>query len=364
MGTYYHSNYSTSSRRSRKKKSKIYKFIRSLFILLLLIASTLSYMIYQALYKENTWTDNHSISIYIKTGDTFEDVKNELYRHGLIIHRKNFEWVANQKKYPEKVKPGHYTIKKGMNNNVLVNMLRAGLQTPVDVIFNNIRTIPQLCGVVSEQLSFDSTTMMQLLSDTVFLAEQGFTKSTVKSMFIPNTYEFYWTTTPQKFFTRMKEEYNRFWTEARLTQAEKIGLSPQEVITLASIVEKETAKNDEKPKVAGVYMNRLNSGWRLQADPTLIYALNDFAIKRVLNEHKKIDSPYNTYKYGGLPPGPICIPSIASVKAVLNYEEHKYMYFCARDDFSGYHAFARTNVQHTINANKYRRALNKRKIYK
>ena len=183
-------------------------------------------------------------------------------------------------------------------------------------------------------------------------------------MFIPNTYEFYWTTTAEVFMQRMNTEYLKFWSESRKAKAAELGYSPEEISILASIVEKETNKNDEKPAIAGVYLNRLKYNWRLQADPTVVYAWGDFSIRRVLNLHKRIDSPYNTYVYYGLPPGPICIPSIASIDAVLNRQDHNYLFFCAKDDFSGYHVFAATNAQHAINANKYRKALDDRNIRK
>lgn len=364
MTGYYHSKYSTGSPREKKEKSTAYKVIRAVLIAVVLIVVVAGYLIYNTMFSENTWTpDSKPVSIYIHKGDRFEDVKKDLYSKGLIIHRNSFEWLSNQKDYPESIKEGHYIIKSGMTNNELINILRAGLQTPVDVIFNNIRVLPQLADRVASQLSFDSTALMNLLRDTTYLSKHGFSKKTIKSMFIPNTYEFYWTADANDFFERMNEEYNRFWTEERLKRAEEIGLSPLKVSTLASIVEKETSKNDEKPRIAGVYMNRLERGWRLQADPTLIYALGDFSIKRVLNRHKLTDSPYNTYRYHGLPPGPICLPSISSINAVLNYQEHKYLYFCAKADFSGYHAFARTNAEHQKNAREYQEALNERKIY-
>jgi len=214
------------------------------------------------------------------------------------------------------------------------------------------------------QIESDSTEIIKLLRDSAYISIFGFDKETILIMFLPNTYEVYWNITPKDLMDRMYLEYNKFWNADRRHKAEEIGLDPEEVSVLASIVEKETAKNDEKAKIAGVYMNRMKYGWRLQADPTIIYAWGDFGIRRVLNIHKQVDSPYNTYIYFGLPPGPICIPSIASVEAVLNREDHNYMFFCAKDDFSGYHVFATTHAQHNINANRYRRALDARNIKK
>jgi UPF0755 protein len=190
------------------------------------------------------------------------------------------------------------------------------------------------------------------------------TPENISIIFIPDTYEFYWNTSAKGFVTRMHEEYLRFWNANRTGKAEELEMTIPEIVTLASIVEKETNKNDEKPMIAGVYINRLDKGWRLQADPTLIYALNDYNIKRVLNIHKEFDSPFNTYKHGGLPPSPICIPSISSIEAVLNNQNEGYLFFCAKDDLSGYHVFARSNTQHNKNARKYQKALDKMRIYK
>ena len=234
-------------------------------------------------------------------------------------------------------------------------MLRKGFQTPVKVVFNNINNLEQLAGRVSDQIEADS------LSITTAIRNDS---SICPCYFIPNTYEFYWNTDAESFIKKMKAEYENFWNETRIAKAEEMNLKPEEVSILASIVDKETTKTSEMPRIAGVYLNRLKKHWPLQADPTLIYALGDYSIHRVLDVHKEIDSPYNTYKHAGLPPGPICLPSIAAIDAVLNAERHKYFYFCAKDDLSGYHVFARNINEHNRNAEKYRRALNKHKIYK
>ena len=202
------------------------------------------------------------------------------------------------------------------------------------------------------------------IRDRDYVKKFGFTTENIISMFIPNTYEVYWDITAEKFMERMNKEYTSFWTDQRKARLKAIGLTQLQAITLASIVEKESNKNDEKPDIAGVYMNRYKQGWLLQADPTLVYAMGDFTIKRVLNAYKNIDSPYNTYKYAGLPPGPICLPSISSIDAVLNYRQHNYMYFCAREDFSGYHNFAVTMNEHLVNAARYQQALDRQGIMK
>lgn len=358
---YYHSRYSTG----RKKKSKLKRFIFWFLALLILAALGTGYYLYRVMYNPNTWTpDGKPVSVNIPTGSNYDTLKKILYKNGLIIHRKNFEWVAEKKKLDNLVKPGHYIIPNGMSTLDLVNMLRSGNQVPVKVTFNNVRDIYQLAQRVGKQIEADSADIVALLQDSAFLKQLGLTPLTASVMFLPNTYEFWWNTDAEAFVSRMYQEYVKFWNADRLQKAKEAGLSKEEVVILASIVEKETTKNDEKPKIAGVYINRLKKGWRLQADPTLIYALNDYTIKRVLNKHKLIDSPYNTYKHLGLPPGPICIPSIASIDAVLNYDRNNYFYFCAKDDFSGYHVFAKTNRQHAKNAKRYQKALNEMRIKK
>ncbi|MCP4551901.1 MAG: endolytic transglycosylase MltG [Bacteroidetes bacterium] len=358
--SYYHPRYGY-----RKKKSTFHRFIIYSLAILIIAVLGVGYFLNQILNKSNVWVkDGEKISIIIPTGSTFGNVKSILYQNGLIIHRNNFEWLAYKKKYDSNVKAGKYLITNGMSNNELINHLRSGNQQPVKLIFNNIRDIKQLSKRVSEQIEPDSISIMRLLNDSIFISDLGFNANTIPTLFIPNTYEVFWNVSPQDFINRMLREYNNFWNSERKAQAKLLNMSIPEVIILASILERETQKNDEKETISGVYLNRLRRGWLLQADPTLIYALGDFSIKRVLNIHKEIDSPYNTYKYGGLPPGPICIPAISSIDAVLKYEQHDYMYFCARDDFSGYHVFAKTNRQHNRNAEKYRDALNKLRIWK
>lgn len=358
---YYHSNYGIN----RKKKKSFTRIIIWLVIFILIVLSTLGYLFYQAVYKVNVWTpEGKNVTINIPTTANFENVKQILYEKGLIIHRNNFEWWAEQKKYPDLIKSGRYIIKNSLNNNELINLLRSGNQVPVKVTFNNIRNIYQLAGNVSKQIEADSASLVKQMTDIKVLATMKLSPEEASSIYIPNTYEFYWNTLAEGFVKRMYEEYLRFWNVERKSKATELGMTIPEVITLASIVDKETNKNDEKQLIAGVYVNRLEKGWRLQADPTLIYALGDYSIKRVLTVHLDYDSPYNTYKYGGLPPGPICIPSISSIDAVLNNNNEGYLYFCAKDDLSGYHAFAKTNRQHNRNAKKYQAALNKMRIYK
>ena len=351
------------SSKSRKKRIKSTVFI--VLSILLVFALALGYWFYRTVMSPNVRSlTGKDMSIYIPTGSDYQQVKDILNEGYMLINEKSFDRVAKMKKYPESVRPGHYIVRNGMSNNELINMLRIGLQTPVRVTFNNIRDVDQLAGRISNQLEADSTSISNLLHNQDYINQLGFNDQTLPALFLPDTYEFYWTTDAEGFVARMFQEYNKFWNEERKQQAQDKGLTPIEVSTLASIVNKETNMSDEMPRIAGVYINRLNNNWLLQADPTLIFAWNDYTIKRVLDFHKEIESPYNTYKYPGLPPGPICIPSLAAIKAVLNAEEHHYFFFCAKEDFSGYHNFAKTLAEHNRNAAKYQQALNQRGITK
>ncbi len=359
---YYHSRYGAPR---KKKKNKFKKFLYWFLFIVILAAGAAGYYLYTLVFNPNVWTpENKSISIYIPTGTDYEGVKELLYSKGLIIQRKDFEWWAEKKNYAARVMPGHYVIQNGLNNDELINLLRSGDQTPVNVTFNNLRNLYQLAGIVSSQIEADSSAIIHLLKSPSFLTNKTVDSANLKGVFLPNTYEFWWNTSAEGFVDRMFEENAKFWNERRLNKTAEVGLTKEEVITLSSIVEKETNKNDEKPVIAGVYLNRLESKWRLQADPTVVYAIGDFTIRRVLNKHKEFDSPYNTYEHLGLPPGPICIPSISSIDAVLNPTSSDYMFFCARDDLSGYHAFAKTNAEHRKNARKYQKALDEMGVYR
>jgi UPF0755 protein len=359
------SNYYHSIKRREKRSSRLKKLVRWLLFIVIIGGGLLALGTYQVLFRSNVWLNgSKSAGIIIPNNSDWNEVKNLLYSKGLISSHETFEWVARFKNYPGHIKPGHYLLKEGMSNLQLVNKLRNGKQDPVNLVFNNIRTKEDLAGKLGAQLEADSASFIKLLNDPVYVQKFGMTPATIITMFIPNTYEIYWTTSPEKFMERMNKEFNNFWNETRKQKLGGTGLTRIQAMTLASIVEKESNKNDKKPVIAGVYMNRLKQGWLLQADPTLVFAIGDFTIKRVLNAYKTIDSPYNTYRYLGLPPGPICIPSISSIDAVLNYQQHDYMFFCAREDFSGYHNFAVTPAQHAVNAAKYQQALNQRGIMK
>ncbi len=351
--------------KKKKRGSKVLKVILVLFVLIGAGGGYFAWDYYKMIYYPNvTLEGKETTYFYIASDATMDDVINGLYEKNYIINRNSFEWVAEKKNYRNHVHPGRYLLEKDMSNNELVDLLRSGEQEPVKVIFNNVRTKAELAGKISKNIEADSLEVINFLDHPDSTGRFGFNTTTIITMFLPNTYEMYWNTTTTELMNRMAKEYKTFWNEERVGKANTIGLSQSEVVTLASIVRTETNKADESPTIAGVYMNRLDKNIPLQADPTLIWAMGDFSIRRVLNVHKEIDSPYNTYKYTGLPPGPICLPPISYIDAVLNYEEHDYIYFCAKPDFSGYSNFAKTYQQHLINARAYQQALNKRGIYK
>ncbi len=355
MGAYY-----VSGKVRRRKGKGFSLFLITLFVLMMLGGAL---TIYFTFVKANTYTSGLPVAeLIIPTGSDFEKTSEIIFSKGLVINRTTFEWASFWLQYNKKIKPGYYLVYPDMSNLELVRMLRSGRQTPVKLTFNSLRDVYQLSSKVAGQIEADSAGIAKLLSDSAYLSFLGFNSQTIPSLFIPNTYEFYWTTKPEGFISRMFEEHKRFWNESRRNKAAQIPLNPLEVSILASIVEKETNKNDEKPIIAGVYINRLRYGWRLQADPTLVFATQDFEARRIVDFHLNFNSPYNTYMYAGLPPGPICIPSISSIDAVLNYQKHRFLYFCAREDLSGYHAFAETYEQHQFNAWKYRRALDRLNI--
>jgi len=355
--------------RKRRNRKSGKKWLRIVYIsLLILFASALfkGIDVYNKILQSNVEVSGETDGyFYIPTGSSFEDVCNKLQREGIVRNINTFKWVAEKKNYINHIYAGRYKIKDGMNNNELVNLLRSGIQEPVHVRFQHIRSLGELSGTVAKNIEADSTEIMAFLKDKDFIASYGFQAHEVISMFIPNTYELYWNTSAEEFFKRMAKEYKKFWNEERIQKARKLNLSQTQVITLASIVQAEqTIRPDERPKVAGLYINRLRKGMRLESDPTIIFAKGDFSIKRVLNEDRKVDSPYNTYKHSGLPPGPINIPDISSIDAVLNFQNHDFIFMCAKEDFSGYHNFSKTNAQHNIYAQRYRNELNKRKIYR
>lgn len=350
-------------RKNNRKTPFWLKVLISITLILIITGGIAAYRLYHAIYEPNIFLgERKTTHIFIPTGSNFNDVKAILYENGMILNTNTFEWLAEKKNYRNHIHPGRYLIHEDMGNNELINLLRSGNQDPVRLTFNNIRLKEELAGNIARQIEADSLTIIRLLNDPEVLKKYELTPQTAKLLFIPNTYEFFWNTSAEQLLERMYREYNTFWNEERLKKAERINLTPLEVGTLASIVQAETSRPDEYSKVAGVYINRLKRNMPLQADPTVIYAVGDFSIRRVLNRHLEIDSPYNTYKFAGLPPGPITLPETRVLDGVLNYQQHDYLFFCARDDFSGYHAFARTYSQHLANARRYQNALNQRRI--
>lgn len=343
------------------KHTKGYLFTGAMAIVVVLFIISISY--YNKMFRSNVDLPKDEL-LHIRTGSDFNEVVDSIKKKHLVICLESFIKVSNSLGYDKKVKAGCYKIKPGMSNRTLVRMLISATQSPVRVTFNNIRTPEQLAEKISQQIEADSLSIIRYFKKPDIAVNYGFNEKTLMSMFIPNTYEFYWNSDAKSFFDRMKREYNLFWNKDRDEKAKAIGLKREEISTLASIIEEETNKHDERAKIAGVYINRLKKNMPLQADPTIKFALGDFSIKRIWTKQLEVKSPYNTYKNIGLPPGPICCPSISSIDAVLNYESHQYLYFCAKDDFSGYHVFAKTLAEHNRNADAYQKALNKEKIFK
>lgn len=340
---------------------------RIIFIILALLLTAvlvISAVIYSRLFRPSVFPKGEESTLYIPDRASYKQAMDTIEANLDIKSSRTLHWVAEKKKYPVLVKPGKYVISKPMSANDLINMLRGGRQMPVRITFNNIRTLNELAGKIGGQIEADSASIMEFFSNPANYSSDGFSRETVISVFIPDTYEFFWNTSAQKLYVRMLREYNRFWSRERIKKSGELGLTPREVSTLASIVDEEALKNDEKPRIAGVYLNRLRRGMPLQADPTIKFAINDFSVSRILYKHLETDSPYNTYKHAGLPPGPIACPSISGLEAVLNAEKHDYLYFAARPDFSGYHNFARTLSEHNKNARRYQSELNRRRIYR
>jgi UPF0755 protein len=321
-------------------------------------------VMYKSLSGLKINTEEKGVNIYIPTGSSYSQVLDSLNTRIKIENQKIFNWMASKKKYPSQVKAGKYHLSNGMSYNEVINLLRSGRQTPVRVTFSIIRSLNELSGRVGKQIEADSAGIMEFLNEPANYSDDGFTRETVIAAFIPNTYEFFWNTDEKGFYNRMLKEYRKFWNDDRLAKADEKGLTPVEVAILASIIDDEVLKADEKPRIAGVYLNRLERGIPLQACPTIKFAMNDFTITRVLNKYLQIDSPYNTYKYKGFPPGPVGCPTVQGIDAVLNAEEHDYLYFAAKADFSGSHNFSRTLTEHNRYAAIYQRELNKRKIFR
>ncbi len=351
-------------KRKSNKTSTLTKILLSILLTGLIVVLLWGYGVYKKMFSPNvSIIQEEPYYLYVPTGSTFDDLIKNINSNTLLKNVDDFKWSAEKMKFGKNLKAGRYRITERMSNREIITLLRTGKQEPLNITFQNIRLKETLAGMVARRLEFDSTSLASLLNDVNFTAKYGFTPQSVKAVFIPNTYQYYWNTSAEEFFERQYREYKKFWNEERTKKAKEIGLSLIEVSIVASIVDQETNMVDEMPTVAGVYMNRLQKGQKLEADPTVIFAFGDFTVKRVRgNAMLRNPSLYNTYMNTGLPPGPICIPGPKEIDAVLNYEKHNYYYFCAKDDFSGYHAFATTYSQHLQNARRFQKALNERNI--
>lgn len=343
----------------------IKKILLIIVAISLVAGSIFAYTIYGSIFSANTAFSNEEAHLYVATGASFQEVVEDL--SPLVGDVDTFVSVAQKKGYDTNIKSGHFIITNGMSNNEIINTIRRE-NKPVKVAFNNQERIEDMAGRIATQIEADSLSIIRAVTDTAFLKENDLNRDTALTMYIPNSYEFYWDTNAEEFRGRMLKEYKKFWNVDRLAKAKKLNLSPQEVYALASIVQKETAKIDERPRVAGVYLNRLRDGIKLDADPTVIYAVKslkndwDMVIKRVLYRDLETKSPYNTYRNAGIPPGPIFMPDVTAIDAVLNPEKHNYYYFVADVENFGYHKFAKTLSQHNANSAAYRRWISKQGV--
>lgn len=337
-----------------------------IFLTLTIVTVTFTFYFWQMYRTPNLQVGKQeSFVLYIPKGATFKTVTDSLNKYDVIQDHVSFAFLSKVKKYQENIRPGRYVIPPDATNPEVINKLREGKQDPVRLTFNNIRLKKDLVRRIGPRFLFGEDKLREALSNPEMTAKYGLDTARIISMFIPNTYDIYWDVPVETFLDRMHSEYNKFWNDDRKAKAKNLNLTPDEVSVLASIVEEEQGKMpDERPRIAGLYLNRLSRGMPLQADPTVKFALGDFGIKRVLNYQLMFDSPYNTYRYAGLPPGPIRLPDIKSLDAVLNPEQHNYLYMCAKADFSGYHAFAETLGEHSLNAQQYQNALNRLQIKK
>ncbi|GAB1858465.1 endolytic transglycosylase MltG [Flavobacteriaceae bacterium MHTCC 0001] len=345
----------------------IKKILWAIALIGLVVAGIFAYYIYKVMLVPNTNFNNDEAYIYIKTTDNYNEVRAQL--EPLLKDIGAFDVLAKQKKYTANIKSGKYVIKRGMNNNDIINSIRSG-NVPVKVSFNNQNSLEKLAGRIANQIEADSVSLLNAMTSTSFLEQHGFKNETALGMYLPNSYELYWNTTAETFRDRMLKEYNNFWTKARIAKAHDIGLSQEQVMTLASLVYEESKQASEQPRIAGLYINRINKGIPLESDPTLKFAAyklpqyKNTIIRRVLNIHKEIASPYNTYKNSGLPPGLIVMPNMSAIKAVLNYEKHNYIFMCADPKKVGFHKFAKTLAQHNANAKAYHNYLDSKGIRK
>ncbi|MFT4533360.1 MAG: UPF0755 protein [Saprospiraceae bacterium] len=333
-------------------------------LILGLVAGAVAYWGYHSVFTPNTSFLEKEYELKIPYESSYDDVYKLLKSNNVLDDAISFDKVADWMNYKKRnVASGRYIIKKDWNNREIVGLLRSGKQKPVKITFNNVRSMEQLAGLISKDLAVDSVTLSDYLAQSEVIEELGYAKETFMTTFIPNTYNMFWNVTPEQIVSRMVKEHKDFWSmKGRKAKAARLEMTEAEVYTLASIVEKESQHGPERPTIAGLYLNRLKGGIALQADPTVVFANGNYELRRVLNKHLKYDSPYNTYKYSGLPPGPIYMPSIQSIDAVLDYEKHDFLYMCAKPGYGTKHAFAKTLRGHNRNANEYRAWLNEQGI--
>ncbi len=349
-------------KKKAKGKSGLTKFLMAISILLGVVLVGSGYFFYSRMFRSNLVLSHGEKFIYIKTGSTFDDVLANLSREGMLHNASSFRWLAEQMDYNEQIKPGRYAVRPGMNNRELITLLRSGKQEPVELVFKNIKNRFELASKVSKFLEADSTAMLESMSSAEFKKQYGLNTENALSIVFPDTYVFLWNTSADAFLDSMGMRYQTFWSAERIEKAKQLGLTKAEVSVLASIVQQESNRKDEWPVIAGVYLNRLRKNMKLQADPTVKFASGDDALRRIKGNHLKVNSPYNTYKIFGLPPGPIALTRKESIDAVLNFKQHSYLYFCARADRSGYHDFTTTYQEHLRNASRYRKNLDERGI--
>lgn len=348
----------------KKKKSGNFRRILYAFLIVLGVSMLVSfYFLYSRVLQANlVLKPSDDTYLYIKNSDKFEDVVRQLSERNLLRNQASFVWLSEFLDYHTHVKPGRYAVKNGMSNKDLILLLRSGKQEPLRITYKSIRTQAEFAGKSGALLEADSLEILQVFRSADFQSTYGLNAENALSVVLPDTYEFYWNTTADDFVKKLGKYYLDFWNAERKQKAENIGLTPAEVAVLASIVQQESNRTDEWPVIAGVYLNRLQKGMKLQADPTVKFAVGDPSIRRVRGSHLKTNSPYNTYMYNGLPPGPIYLASKSCMDAVLDYQRHQYIYFCARPDQSGLHDFAKTFEEHLRNARKYQQRLNERGI--
>jgi UPF0755 protein len=339
------------------------KVLAYLLVIVSSLAATMAFYFWQVAYSPNLNVEGkEKFVLYVPKNSSYESLMDTLHKHKIINDEVAFGFMTKRMALRESIKPGRYEIKPNAANKEIISKIRSGNQDPVKLTFNNVRTKEDLIKKIGTKLDFDSNILLEKIKNEEECTKYGFTSETIMCMFLPDTYFIYWDSSVDDFLKRMNTEYKKFWNEKRLSQAQGINMTPIEVGVMASIVQSETNKLDEMPKVAGVYVNRIATNMPLQADPTVKFAVGDFSLKRILTKHLSISSPYNTYRNTGLPPGPIALPERVALDAVLDYEKHNYTYFCAKEDFSGYHNFAATYTEHLKNADIYQAALDARGI--